>query len=461
MLSLRLKLTISYIFLALILVSALFVVSNYFLQQQFQNYIISTQEKENLSVVTLVKQEFKETGEMPTLEKLENIGNTALTQGIVLMVSDNAGRELFCMSNIERQMCDNMIESMSAHMASIYPGFDGEYMQKDYDLVIDGQKTGVVTLGYYGPFYYNDEDVQFLKVLNQVLLLTAVVFFLFAVLLGFYMAGRITKPIKKVIDKTKQIEMGNYEDRMDFTSNTQELNQLIESVNGLAATLQKQQQSKKRMAGDYAHELRTPLATLQSSLEAMIDGIWEPTTERLNSCREEILRLTRMLTDLDKLVKIEDENIVLNKSVFDLSEVVKQVVVVSQSKLHAKRIYLKEELTSCMLLADRDKIAQVIMNLLSNAIKYTDEEGEILLRVYSKEKQVVFSIQDTGIGIEREEYDEIFSHLYRTDKSRARKTGGSGIGLAVTKAIVEAHKGKITVNSQPMQGSLFTVILPE
>ena len=459
-LSLKIKLTISYIFLALFLVSALLVVSNYFLQQKFQKYIIDIQEKENLSIVELVENEFENSEEQTLVKNLENIGNTALSQGIILMVSDMAGNELFCMSTLDSQMCDNMIESMRAHMASIYPNFKGEYMQKEYEVLNNSQLVGSVTLGYYGPFYYNDEDIQFLKVLNQVLLITAFVFLIFAALLGFYMAGRITEPIKKVIDKTKQIEMGNFENRMDFHTNTQEINQLVHSVNGLAATLEKQQQSKKRMARDYAHELRTPLATLQSSLEAMIDGIWEPTPERLNSCREEILRLTRMLTDLDKLVKIENENIVLMKSEFDLSKVVEQVALMSQPELLNKNIHLNLELFPFKLFADKDKIAQVIINLLSNAIKYTDDNGEILLNVHYDKEEAVFIIKDSGIGIAKEEQDEIFSHLYRTDKSRARNTGGSGIGLAVTKAIVEAHKGKITVNSQPKNGSQFTVILP-
>ena len=457
--SLKVKLTLSYILLSLFLVSALLVVSNRLLNQKFQSYIMETQENKNQNIVDLVTETFNKNSQKPSIEALESIGNTALSQGMVLMVTDLKKNEIFCMSTVDSRMCDNMIESMRAKMATIYPNFKGAYTQKKYDIIVEDTKIGIVTLGYYGPFYYEDADVQFLKVLNGVFLGISIVFLIIATLLGVFMAGRISKPIKKVIDQTKEIETGNYTNRLTNISKTKEINQLIHSINTLADTLESQQRSKRRMAQDYAHEFCTPLATLQSNLEAMIDGIWEPTNERLESCREEILRLTRMISEIDKIVKIENDRLVLQKTTFDLADVVKQAVVNMQLDVATKHLHLENTTSSCEIYADKDKIMQVILNLLTNAIKYTDSEGSIKIELENYNTKVELKISDTGIGIGKEDLPNVFEYLYRADKSRNRDTGGSGIGLSVVKAIVEAHGGTIRAKSELGKGSEFTVTL--
>lgn len=459
--SLKLKLTISYILLSLLLVGSLLIASNYFLEKRFQSYIIENQEKENKRIVELVADEFGENGTVPSSETLEKIGENALADGIILMVNNLESQELFCMSTLDSQVCDDMIQSMSDHMVSIYPNFNGEYTQKEYEIINNGVKVGTATLGYYGPFFYNDQDVQFLKILNKIFLFVSILSLIVAALLGYFMANRISRPIKKVIDKTKQIEKGNYKDRLEVSSRTKEINQLVNSMNSLAYTLNKQQESKKRMAGDYAHEFRTPLATLQLSLEAMIDGIWEPTTERLENCREEILRLARMISDIDKITEIENDILVLNKTQFDLADTVEKVILNFMPEMQAKNLSLETDLKKSFVYADKDKIIQVIINLLSNAIKYTDKNGKIKLTVKKHNNSSVLIVSDTGIGIAEEDLKNIFEYFYRTDKSRNRKTGGSGIGLAVVKAIVDAHEGTIETKSEPGHGSEFKVYLPK
>nr|WP_315024424.1 HAMP domain-containing sensor histidine kinase [uncultured Aminipila sp.] len=459
-LSLKVKLTISYVLLSLFLVSSLLFVSNYFLENKFQSYIANTQEKKNHDIVNLVADEFSANGEFPSEDSLENIGHTALSQGLILMVNDLKNNQLFCMSTLDSQMCDNMLESMRSNMAKIYPNFNGQYKENNYDVLKNGKKVATVTLGYYGPYFYNDEDIQFIQVLNKVFISIGILFLMIAAFLGFYMANRISMPIKKVINKTIQIEAGNYSERLTLVSKTNEINQLIHSVNILADTLEKQQISKKRMARDYAHEFRTPLAALQSNLEAIIDGILNPTPERLESCREEILRLTRMISDIDKIVQIENDSLKLERTKFDLLNVIHQIVLNFQPELSNQNIQMDISTKPCEIYADKDKIIQVIINLLSNAIKYTDTGGEIQVTASKYGNNAELIISDTGVGIEEEDLPNIFDHLYRTDKSRDRNTGGSGIGLSVVKAIVDAHGGHIEVKSELYKGSQFIVTLP-
>lgn len=458
--SLKVKLTISYVLLSLFLVGSLLLVSNSILQNKFQTYVVNTQEKKNQDIVDLVANEFGDNGTFPRIDILESIGNTALSQGLILMVTDLQDNQLFCMSNLDSQVCSSMIENMRSNMAKIHPRFNGQYVEKNYDVMKNHQKVATVTLGYYGPYFYNNEELKFIKVLNQVLVGVGLLFLLIAAFLGFYMANRISRPIREVIAKTRQIEEGHYHERLDLISDTKETNQLIQSVNRLAETLEKQLNSKKRMARDYAHEIRTPLAALQSNLEAMIDGVLDVTPQRLEICRTEILRLTKMISDIDKIVQIESDSVKLDKTKFDLSQVIHQVVLNFQPELTSKQIDVSISTSPCEVLADKDKMIQVVINLLSNAIKYTDQEGKIQITASQFVHKVEFVVSDTGLGIAEEDIPNIFDHLYRTDRSRDRNTGGSGIGLSVVKAIIDAHGGQIEVKSQLGKGSEFIVTLP-
>jgi len=214
------------------------------------------------------------------------------------------------------------------------------------------------------------------------------------------------------------------------------------------------------MSADVAHEFRTPVATLQSHLEAMIDGIWKPDTQRLKSCHEEVLRIGRMVGDLEKLARYEGENLVLNKELFDIAELIKIIVQNFESDFKAKGVELKFESIKQKILADRDKVSQIIVNLLSNALKYTPEGGTVGIELSVSDREVKIIVRDNGSGISAEDLPYIFERFYRADKSRNRSTGGSGIGLTIAKSLVEAHNGKIEVKSELGKGTEFIVSLP-
>nr|WP_312576200.1 HAMP domain-containing sensor histidine kinase [Sedimentibacter sp.] len=457
--SLKIKLIFSYVLISLLLVGSLFFTTKYMFNTQFEKYVKTNLDKNSIQIVNQVTSAYDNKGNPPNDLMLKNIGEAALSKGLILSINNKHGEMIWCMNWIDQQMCSRMLIDIEQNMNNIYLDFDGEYMEESYDINKNGTSYGTITLGYYGPFYFNNDDVFFLNMFNQIFSFGAILAFLLAIILGIFMASRIGRPIKEVIENTAKIEGGDYNSLIEFKSNTKEVDKLIYSINSLASTLNRQHAIRKRLAQNYAHELRTPLASLQSNLEAMIDGIWEPNKERLESCNEEILRLTRMLSGIDKIAEIEDSSIALNKSTFNLLELANRIVLNFESYYKEKNIDLTVEGDSCNIYADKDKIGQVLINLLSNAIKYTQEYGSILVSIISKNDEVEFSVIDNGIGIDKEDLPNIFEHLYRTDKSRASATGGSGMGLAVVKAIVEAHQGKITVESEI--GCNFTIILPK
>jgi signal transduction histidine kinase len=189
----------------------------------------------------------------------------------------------------------------------------------------------------------------------------------------------------------------------------------------------------------------------------MIDGLWEPTTERLISCQEEIKRLKRLVGDLEHLTKYESENLKLDKTKFNLNEVIKNIILNFEKEFLSKGVRLTFHGNDNYIYADKDKISQVIVNLLSNALKYTHGGSEVNISIYEDKDHTMISVKDTGIGIAEKDLPYIFERFYRTDDSRNRKTGGAGIGLTIVKAIVEAHGGSISVESKLSEGTEFIV----
>ncbi|MGL5258747.1 MAG: sensor histidine kinase [Lachnospiraceae bacterium] len=286
----------------------------------------------------------------------------------------------------------------------------------------------------------------------------SLIVFIITLGMSILFATRISKPLALVNTKTKEIAEGKYGEQITHYTNIVEADALIDSINELASKLKKQQIIKKQMARDYAHEFRTPLTVIQSNLEGIIDGVFEPTTERIESIRQEILRLSRMVNQIDKIVEIEKQDVTIWEEVFDLSEMLRSNVIAFEREAKTKNIQLILQTVPCPIMGDRDKLSQVIMNMMSNALKYTDG-GQIIITSKSYEDGVSFSVADTGIGISEQDLPYIFEPLYRADKSRTRNTGGTGIGLAITKSIIEAWGGKIEVVSEVSKGSKFIVTL--
>ena len=280
-------------------------------------------------------------------------------------------------------------------------------------------------------------------------------------IIGSLLAARIARPIRKTVYIAKRISEGNYSIRFEGKTKLKELDELAVAINCLTEGLAEQENLRKRLTVDVAHELRTPLTTLASHLEAMIEGVWEPSVDRLQSCYEEISRLSGLVSDLERLAKTESDNLVLNKSDVDLMVIAHSCYDRYEIEAKKKNISLVIAGSSTIVHADKDRLSQVMENLLSNAIKYTPEYGHIRIEVREAEESSIIMIEDDGIGIPEQELSLVFERFYRTDKSRNRKTGGAGIGLAIVKSIVTAHGGTVQAESSAEQGSRFTVTLPK
>lgn len=458
--SLRSKLSISYIAIILICIVLIGLLANLFLERQFRSYIQKNMENRNKQLVAMINQQYRESGTW-NRNNIENIGINALEQGLIIRVTDLEGKPVWDAMLHNNGLCQQMMEHMARNMMSRYPNWEGEYVETEYPLMKDFKRVGKVEIGYYGPFFFTDNDLAFINTLNQILLGVMILALFIAFFIGAFMAKRISNPVTRVIETARQISKGNLKARSQERTNIKEINHLIVSVNDLAISLEHQERLRKRLTADVSHELRTPLATLQSHLEAMIDGIWKFDKDRLQGIYEEILRMNRMIKDLERLAKYENEKLVLQITQFDIYVLMQQIITNFEPEFDNKGIRVELVGEETIIGADRDKLSQVVINLFSNALKFSPPGGLVNVKVFNTAKVAGFRITDNGAGIAPEDLPYIFERFYRADKSRNRMTGGTGIGLTIAKAIVEAHGGEISVNSKLEKFTEFEVTLPK
>jgi len=458
--SLRTKLTAAFLAVTLILFGTISIFANYILESQFKDYVITQQELKNSTLIATVESHYSDWGGKWDVAGLEDIGVNALGEGLMIRVMDQDGKVLWDAMVHNSGMCATIIKDMGQMMQSRDASFQGGYVEKIYPVSKDGSIFGTVAVGYYGPYAYSANDIKFLDTLNRFMQFAALIAAALSLILGLYMARQLSTPIKRVTVVSGQIAKGNFNDRIKENSTTIEILELAESINSLAETLEKQEVLRKRLTADVAHELRTPLATLQSHIEAMLDGVWEPDAARLISCHEETQRLSKIVNSLEQLARYESENLILDKKNFLVTELIKRTVTSLETVLKAKDITLETKGTDQEIVADEDKISQILVNLIANAIKYTPEGGTITIETLGFEHQVSITVSDTGIGISPDDLPNIFERFFRADQSRAQQTGGSGIGLAIVKSLVDAHHGSIIVKSEIGKGSSFETILP-
>ncbi len=457
--SLRKQLSLSILLTLLITIGLIGLLSNWFINREFEKYITELGRERRENIVDDLGRQFDGFKRNWKLDYVHAIGMNALYDGYILKLYDAGGNMVWDAENHDMSLCGQIMNEISARMEE--RGAEGGFVDNTYEIDQNGKKVGAVSIKYYGPFFMNEADFNFINVMNTVLLVIGILSSACSVVVGCLLARRISRPVTKTAYIAKQISKGNYDIRFEPGTRIRELDDLADAINHLSDALKSQEKLRKQMTADVAHELRTPLTALSSHLEAMIEGLWDATPERLKSCHEEVKRLGTLVEDLGQLAKIEGENLVLNKSRMDLFEIVHTVSDTMKGEISKKNLSLSIKGSPVFAEADKNRFSQVVANLLSNAVKYTPEGGAIEIEVYETDRLGIVKVTDTGIGIPETELPLIFERFYRTDKSRNRKSGGAGIGLAIVKSIVNAHGGTVTVDNIKEQGSCFTVSIPK
>ncbi|MHB9291099.1 putative Sensor histidine kinase RcsC [Hollandina sp. SP2] len=400
---------------------------------------------------------------------VEAMGMYFVHEGYIVSLEDAQGELVWNARSCDMQQCVEVINDIASRMEQQFR-LNGGIQQQRYLVYYNGKTVGTVRIETYGPFFYSETETQFLTSINRLLFVAGLILAMLSGGIAFGLSRSIAKPVLNAAEAARAIarihsRSANHERpviRIQDQYKTGELLDLSRSINELAAALEAGERRQKQLSADIAHELRTPLTCLQGNVEAMIDGVYNPDKEHLLSCHEEIIRLTHLVEDLHILTGLEWDTIKLNKTSFDLAKLVQTAAEQFRTAAHEKGIALHLNLRESPIEADYDRLKQVFMNLLSNAVKYTDS-GMITVSVEKGSHQWDSIIADTGMGIPEGDIPHIFERFYRTDKSRNRSTGGTGIGLTIAAAIVAAHGGTITVENANKEkggtGSVFRVAL--
>ena len=296
----------------------------------------------------------------------------------------------------------------------------------------------------------------------QALLLSAAAATLAAVGVSLFVSARIVTPIERLLAASGRIAGGHYAERVP-AAEPGELGALAAQFNTMAAELEAAERRRVALIGDVAHELRTPLATIEGYAEGLLDGVVAPEPATWALLHDEAGRLRRLVSELQELSRAEARQLSLHLKPCAPAELVGQALRRIAPQSAEKGVALAAELPASLpaVQADADRIIQVLINLLGNALRYTPAGGTVRVRAEQRQDAVAFHVSDTGNGIAAEHLPHLFERFYRVDKARSRAIGGSGIGLTIARAVVEAHDGQIWAASAGLrQGATFSFTLP-
>ena len=312
------------------------------------------------------------------------------------------------------------------------------------------------------PAHIPTQEERFQAVVDQGLLISAFAALAAAVVVSLFVSRRIVEPLQELSFTSQRLAAGYYHERTSISSDD-ELADLSQSINQLAEALEQTERRRLELLADVAHELRTPLTTIEGYMEGLTDGVIAPEAHIFAMIQHEAIRLKWLIEELALLSRAEAGQLRVTPRPIALSTPVERVVAQFQPQFAAKHVQLELTMPRNLpeVLADPDRIEQIMINLLANGLRYTPAGGCVAIAAEAHDFFVQISVRDTGIGIAAEHIPHIFERFYRVDKSRARQSGGTGIGLTIARHLVYAQGGEIWVESSgPGQGATFCVTLP-
>jgi len=297
----------------------------------------------------------------------------------------------------------------------------------------------------------------------KAMIIGLIITFLIALLLGIILSRRLTEPLKKLTEAVTSVGQGNLTTRIEPEGST-DIKSLTEAFNEMTTQLAHTEEVRSKMVADIAHELRTPLTVIAGKLESIQEGVLTATPETILPIQDEVIRMTRLVRDLQDLSLAEAGKLPLDIRQVDLEKLIRQILEHFEIALEEKNITTKVTGDSNHPEGDADRLKQVFVNLIDNAIRHSRVGGEFHIRFKYESRNevqgVCVSLKDSGEGIPEQDIPHVFDRFYRVDQVRDRASGGTGLGLAIAREFIQAHGGQITVESWTGEGTCFTVWLP-
>lgn len=354
---------------------------------------------------------------------------------------------------------DAQVRDTTGRVIAATPGFQarpGRLFRSP--VMVHGQQVGTVAVRFTGSGVVGGASQALLAALWRAIAGAAAVAALIALLTALGVARRITRPVERLIDVARAVGRGDRTARVGSVRAPGELRELANTFDQMADTLDREDQLRRNLVADVAHELRTPLAALLAGHEALLDGVTQPTPAGLASLRDEVLQLSRMVGDLQTLAGAQAEALHLDLTHCDLAQVAADAVDSLAGRFEAGGVTVERRLSPAEVIADPGRLHQVITNLLTNSLKFTAAGGRVTVVSWPAGDQARLQVSDTGIGIPADEVPHIFNRFWRGRQASA--VAGSGLGLAVAAELAAAHGGRLDASSQPGRGTTITLTLP-
>lgn len=444
------RVTASFALVAAMTALVAFGILSYVWEQHFQTYTRENMQRIANTTATNIGSKYAQSGEWYS-GALGPAGSVSdLSEGIGVSVTDEWGTTIFD---------DSYVSDGEDKQLSLAPR--GRESMASAPIIVQNKQIGTVQVWVYGSnTLLTQADREFRDKSYQAMVFSTAIAVILALCIGFLFARGLVNPINRISKAAKSFGEGILSARTNLEGDD-EIARLGQTFDHMAESVEKDRQLERRLTTDVAHELRTPLMAIQSTVEAMIDGVFKPDAERLDTVNSEVQRLSRLVDAILKLSRLENRSTPIKMTLINVGELISGLIVTHEAFVSDSGLTLKYEAApNVMVMGDRDMLRQATANLISNAVRYTPEGGTITVSVTQDDEMAHIAVADTGIGLSEEEAKMVFSRFWRADAGRNRESGGLGIGLAVVKEIVDQHHGWVDVQGVKNEGATFTINIP-
>lgn len=455
------RVTAAFAFIAAMTALVAIGVLSFVWEQHFQTYTQANIYKLAESTAEQIAEIYSDTGTLDNVGIATVAGYAAKLNGVGVKIFDNQTGSVVYDSTIPPSENGNDMPGKDYSRGSLAPPPGDSDQLAIAPIITDNVAVGSVHMWVCGSeALLSQTDEEFRNNSYQAMVFATALAIVLASCIGFLFARTLVSPINRMTTTAKAIKEGDLSARTELHGED-EIAHLGETFDAMADSIERDRELERRLTTDVAHELRTPLMAIQSTVEAMVDGVFEADEERLETVNSEVQRLSRLVDAILKLSRLESRSTPMKKEVVNVGELIAGIVATHEAFVADSGLTLKYEMEQGVrVLGDADMIRQATANLISNAVRYTSEGGLVTVRVKRGDIMASISVQDTGIGLSPDEAKMVFSRFWRADAGRTRESGGLGIGLSVVKEIVERHNGWVQVEGRKGEGACFTIHIP-
>ena len=445
--TLTLRLAVAFVTVAIAALAVFAVLTVSVARGQLQDLVSEVHRSDSQDAAAAAARAYEAAGSWNAADLTGAVAIAARDQATITVI-DAAGNVL----REPTQEAADMLEKM--HGISIVDVPRGDPI--DAPVVVNGQTVGTLQLRF--PLTHlptPEEEVR--AALTKTALVGGVVAIVAAIAMALFVAGRVSRPLTALTDAATQMAAGRRDVRVDLADAPGELGTLARTFDQMAEAVQREDDLRRQLVRDLAHEVRTPLTILRGTTEALVDGVATPDEETLTTLHDEVLQLTRLVGDLETLADAEAAGLHLEMAPVDLAEIARSVTQLAGAAAADAALEVGTDLRPAPVTGDGARLTQVAVNLLSNAIRYTPAGGSIAVRTATEADRAVLEVLDSGPGLDPDDIPHLFERFYR---GRHADADGSGIGLAVARELALAHNGTIEAANRPDGGAVFRVELP-